>query len=32
MTIFLSRCFMSSSTTIFISIPPFFAIKKAPSF
>nr|DAY20539.1 MAG TPA: hypothetical protein [Caudoviricetes sp.] len=28
----LSRCFMSSSTTIFISMPPFFAIKKAPSF
>nr|DAY05439.1 MAG TPA: hypothetical protein [Caudoviricetes sp.] len=28
MTVLLSRCFMSTSTTIFISIPPFFAIKK----
>nr|DAQ93385.1 MAG TPA: hypothetical protein [Caudoviricetes sp.]DAS49979.1 MAG TPA: hypothetical protein [Caudoviricetes sp.] len=32
MTVFLSRCLMSLSTTTFVSAPPFFAIKKAPSF
>nr|DAJ21534.1 MAG TPA: hypothetical protein [Siphoviridae sp. ct8IY7] len=28
MTIFISRSLMSFSTTIFIFVPPFFAIKK----
>nr|DAJ38807.1 MAG TPA: hypothetical protein [Caudoviricetes sp.] len=28
----ISRSLMSFSTTIFIFVPPFFAIKKAPSF